>query len=103
MPQFIEKESKLIGPLTLRQFLWCVGGATLWVIFDFLLTGTALIIVTVIIAAFTLCLAYLKIDEVPFPSYLGRAMLFLVTDKKYTYQKEDNPLNPPYDKGGTGG
>ena len=49
VPQFIEKESKIIGPLTLRQFLWLLAGGGLLLILKLFLTGTPLIIAVLII------------------------------------------------------
>ncbi len=89
VPQFIEKESKLIGPLTLRQFLWFLAGATVFGIAYLIFTGTALVIAGAIIAAATGSLAYLKINEVPLPDYVRQAFVFALTDKKYNFQKSD--------------
>lgn len=94
VPQFIEKESKLIGPLTLRQFLWFLGGGTVFIIAQFFLSGTTLLIATAFIAAGTASLAYLKIDDVPLPKYIGNAFIFLLSTKKYTYRGDENNKLP---------
>ena len=89
VPQFIERESKLIGPLTLRQFLWFVGGGTLFAIANFFLNGTPMYIAGIIIIGLTAALAYLKVNEVPLPTYIGQAFVFMLMNKKYTFQKDD--------------
>ena len=89
VPQFIKKETKLLGPLTLRQFLWAVGGGVLFLIVQFFLIGTPLIIAGIAIAGLTIGMAYGSIDGVSFPQYVGLAINFMLGDKKYTFQKED--------------
>jgi len=66
VPQFIDVESKIIGPITTRQFLIFLGGATIigisYKIFDFALFLTVGIIVFAISGTF----AFLKINGRPF-------------------------------------
>ncbi len=102
VPQFIEKESKLIGPLTLRQFLWLLAGALVFIMAQFLLTGTAVIVAFLIIALLSLAMAYGKINGVSMPRYTFMAVNFLISGKKFIFTKKDNPPDPPYGKGGTG-
>jgi hypothetical protein len=66
VPQFIDVESKIIGPITTRQFLIFLGAATIigisYKIFDFALFLTIGIIVFAIAGTF----AFLKINGRPF-------------------------------------
>lgn len=66
VPQFIDVESKIIGPITTRQFLIFLGAATIigisYKIFDFALFLTIGILVFAISGTF----AFLKINGRPF-------------------------------------
>ena len=66
VPQFIDVESKIIGPITTRQFLILLGGAVVigisYKLFDFSLFLTIGIIVLIITAVF----AFIKVNGRPF-------------------------------------
>ena len=70
VPQFIDVESKIIGPITTRQFLIFLGAAVIigisYKVFDFSLFLTICIIVFIIAGAF----AFLKINGRPFHLFL---------------------------------
>ncbi|HQL34900.1 MAG TPA: PrgI family protein [bacterium] len=70
VPQFIDVESKIIGPITTRQFLIFLGAAVIigisYKVFDFSLFLTIGIIVFIIAGAF----AFLKINGRPFHLFL---------------------------------
>ncbi|MBI2064943.1 MAG: PrgI family protein [Candidatus Yanofskybacteria bacterium] len=60
IPQFIETETKLIGPFTLKQFLWLASGGAL--IFFMFLTMNSLLffLVAFPVGAFFAALAFVK-------------------------------------------
>ncbi len=89
VPQFIEKESKLIGPLTLRQFLWLLVGALVFILVQFMLSGIAALVAFIIIALLSLAMAYGTINGVPLPRYTLMAVNFLISGKKYTFRKKE--------------
>jgi hypothetical protein len=92
VPQFLETESKIIGPLTLKQFLYLLPGAIIIFIFNYVFTSlTALIIASLPIAALSFALAFYRVDGIPFPNYLMMSLSFLSGPKKYMYNKEDTP------------
>src|SRR3990167_1258193 len=84
VPQFIEKESKIIGPLTLRQFLWLLAGGGILLILKLFLTGTLFVIAAIVIAILSLAMAYARINDVPLPRYTLMAFNFLIMGKRYT-------------------
>ena len=87
VPQFIEKESKIIGPLTLKQFLWFLAGAILFIMVQFFVSGTTLIVIGLVIAGLSAGMAYAKIQGVPMPSYTLMAINFLISGKKFVFTK----------------
>lgn len=70
VPQFIEVENKIIGPLTLRQFIYVAGGAGLCIIFFAYLPFIAAILLSLVAAAFAAALAFYKVNGKPFVNVL---------------------------------
>ena len=90
LPQFIETEIKIIGPFTLKQFLWVAAGAV-FIFLDFsLLTGVIAIAVAVPIVSIAGAFAFLKIDDMPLINYFANMLSFSMGSKKYIYQDETN-------------
>ncbi|MEI6378501.1 MAG: PrgI family protein [Candidatus Falkowbacteria bacterium] len=70
VPQFIDVEDKVIGPLSVRQFIILISGAVLIAIcykaFDFTLFVVSGILITFVAALF----AFVKISGMPFHFFL---------------------------------
>ena len=88
VPQFIEKESQIVGPLTLKQFAWLGGGAFLMFMFFIIFPFVVFIILSVLVAAAALALAFLKIDQMPLPNYLMNFINYLLNPKQYKYKQK---------------
>jgi len=87
VPQFIETETKIIGPLTLKQFVWVALGVGLLLIFFRLLSGFFLIFTSMIVIAVFGSLAFLRIEGVSLIEYLMKALGFALGPKKYLFKK----------------
>jgi hypothetical protein len=95
-PQFIETETKLVGPLTLKQFLWVAAGVAIsYLLFLFLSLTVWFFITAGPILAGAVALAFLKIDDLPFPNYLINMVLFLLTPRRYLFKKNSDKINLP--------
>lgn len=74
VPQFIDVESKIIGPITTRQFVIFLGAAVLiglsYRLFDFSLFITIAVIIVIIAALF----AFVKVNGRPFHLFLLNAI-----------------------------
>lgn len=84
MPQFIEVEDKIIGPLTLKQFIYVAGAAGLCIVFFVYLQIVFAILLAIPVAALAAALAFYKVNGKPFIevleagfSYYTGAKLFL--------------------------
>ena len=66
VPQFIEVEDKLFGPLTFKQFIYVAGGVGLCVILFIFLPTFLAILLSLPIGAFSAALAFFKINDKPF-------------------------------------
>lgn len=95
VPQFIEQEGKIIGPLTLRQFAFVgVAAAICFILyftigkisfFLFLLLSTAII-------GTGASLAFLKVNNQSLPKILINFFRFTIGSKIYIWQKKETPI-----------
>ena len=91
VPQFIETESKSVGPFTLKQFLYIAAGAVLIFIFRYTVNSFFIwLVMSLPVALLAAALAFYKIDGVPLPRYLIMAFSFLTGAKKYIYRRRDS-------------
>lgn len=91
LPQFIEIETKLVGPMTLRQFLWVAGGAAiLFLLFMTTQGGFIFFVFSLPIAAIFLALAFLKIDGMPLINYIAYLLSYILNPKRYIFRKGGN-------------
>lgn len=92
VPQFSDVQNKVIGPFTLRQFLYLAAAGTIAYIFYRTLTGFLFITLSIPIVGLGAAMAFLKINGLPFEQLLLRVFKFTFRPKFYTWQKE-NPAN----------
>lgn len=89
VPQFIEIEDKIFGPLTIKQFIYIAGGAGLsFILFRFL----PLIIVIpliVVVLGFSLALAFYQINNKPLINMAQSAFGYYISSKLYLWKKKD--------------
>lgn len=79
VPQFIDTESKVIGSLTIRQFLISIFGVILIGICYKLFSFVVFVVVGIIIFLITLLFAFVKINGRPFHFFV---LNFLQTTKR---------------------
>ncbi len=92
VPQFIETETKLIGPFTLRQFLWLAGGGAILFLLFLTLNRYIFFIVAIPIVASSAALAFVKISEIPLVNYVFYGITYFFNPKQYIFKKEDPEL-----------
>lgn len=86
VPQFIETETKLIGPLTLRQFLFVAGGVSMTAVAYTLLSGVFFVVTAIVILSFFGALAFAKVDGQPMLNYLAYLLAYALGSKRYIYK-----------------
>lgn len=89
VPQFIEVEDKIFGPLTFKQFIYLAGGVGICVIFFTLLPTFAALLLSGPIVLFSLALAFYKINEKPFISVVEAFVNYTLGTKLYIWKKEE--------------
>lgn len=87
VPQFIEIEDKIVGPLTWRQFIYVAGGVgvivALWLyapMWAFLLFGFPT-------GALAASLAFQKVNNRPFSRFLESGFYYLTHNKLYLWKR----------------
>lgn len=89
VPQFLETETKIIGPFTLKQFGWLGGGGALIFLLNFILPTGWFLIGAIPVAALALALAFVKIEGMPLFDYFMHALSFTIGPKQYFFRKDD--------------
>ena len=88
VPQFIEIEDKIIGPLTIKQFLYLVGGAGILAVFWFYLTLVAFILVSIPVIIFVLTLTFYKVNGRPFVFIISSFIKYITKPRLYLWRKK---------------
>lgn len=87
VPQFIEQQPKIIGFLTLPQFLYVAAAAGVsfmaFYVFNFFLW----LMVTVFVAAVAIGMAFVKINGQPLPKILLSAVGYVWQPRKFAWQR----------------
>ncbi len=86
VPQFIEVEDKIVGPLTLRQFIYLAGTAGLCVVAFFYLPLIVSILVAVPIGALGVALAFYKVNGKPFIEMMEAGFNYYVGGKLFIWK-----------------
>src|ERR1035437_9726274 len=81
VPQFIDVEDKLVGPLTLRQFIYVAGAGGLCIVFFSYLPFIFAALFALPVAGFGAALAFYKIDGKPFIQVLEAGFNYYLSKK----------------------
>ncbi|MEK7614153.1 MAG: PrgI family protein [Patescibacteria group bacterium] len=89
VPQFIEIEDKIFGPLTFKQFIYVAGGAGIsFLIFNFVSSFFLAILLILPLAGLSLSLAFYRVNDKPFIDTVEAAFNYALKDKLYIWKKE---------------
>jgi len=90
VPQNIDLEDKIVGPLTLIQFVYVlVGGLVCYIIFQLLTSYIALVlIIDIPIALVALALAFLKIQDQPLSHFIVAGLAYFQRPKVRFWMRE---------------
>jgi hypothetical protein len=89
VPQFIEVEDKIVGPLTWKQFVYLAGGAGLLIIFYFTFPFFIFAIVGLPLGALAGFLAFHKVNNRPFSIFLESFINYTTQNKLYLWEREE--------------
>ncbi len=95
VPQFIEVEDKIFGPLTLKQFIYLAGGGGLCLLMFSLLPLYLTVLFGIPVMAFSAGLAFFSINGRPLIHALEHAFSYFFGSKLYLWkQRQAGPSNP---------
>jgi hypothetical protein len=92
VPQFIEREAKIIGPLTFKQFTYVGIGIAICFVMYYVASFYVFLISCVIFGGSGLALAFLQVNGQSLPTTLGNLFKFTLTPKIYIWKKRDIPI-----------
>jgi hypothetical protein len=91
VPQFIEHEAKIVGPLTFKQFIFIGGAGVLCFVLYYSVPFSIFLAASVILGGAGAALAFLKIGGMSLPSILANFFKFSITPKIYIWKKREQP------------
>lgn len=86
VPQFIEVEDRIIGPLTLKQFIYIAGGGGLCIVFFSYLPIVFAILLSLPVAGFAAALAFYKVNGKPFIEMLEAGFNYYTSAKLFLWK-----------------
>lgn len=87
VPQFIEVEDRIFGPLTITQFIYLAGGFGFFGAMWLMLPLWAAILVGGPVALLGVGLAFYKVNERPLIAVMEHAFQYYIKDKLYIWQR----------------
>ena len=92
VPQYIDVEDKIFGPLTVKQFVYIVGSAgIIFVLYSFLPFVLAVLLAAPVVALGA-ALAFYKVNDRPFIEVLEAAFYYAGKKRLYVWKKQDRKI-----------
>lgn len=92
VPQFIDIEDRIVGPLTAKQLGWLsLGGVILFVLFNFL-DNSAFIIACIIVGTIFGALAFYRPYNISLISFIGSSISFIFRPRIYVWKRDFESL-----------
>lgn len=89
VPQFIDVEDKIVGPLSIKQFLYLAGGAGgLYLSFAWLPVYLG-IFPALLFGGLGVCLAFVRINNRPFIDMIEAGVHYLMTPRLYVWRRTE--------------
>ena len=89
VPQFIDVEDKIFGPLTMKQFVYIAGGVGLSFAFWRFLPLIIAILFIIPVVTFSVALAFYRPNNRPLINTLEYAFNYLLHNKLYLWKAKD--------------
>jgi len=91
LPQFIEREAKIIGPLTFKQFLYFGFAGFICFIVYFSFSLDIFILSVLFFGGIASAFSFLNINGTPITAYLWNFFRYSLSPKTYLWQKKGSP------------
>jgi hypothetical protein len=92
VPQFIEQEAKIAGPLTFKQLVYLCSGGAITIFSYFFLPFIYAIMIAIFAMGIAIALAFVKINKTSLPVFIKNFVLFLFQPKVYFWKKQVTPI-----------
>jgi hypothetical protein len=92
VPQFIEYETRVVGPFTFGQFTFIGMSAAVCFVLYFLLPIVVFLFAVAIIMPVTFVLTLMKVNGRPIPIFLMNFFRFNAGTKMYIWKKKEAPI-----------
>lgn len=111
VPQFIEIEDKIVGPLTWRQFVYLAGGTGILVFIYLKFSIIVFVFLGLPLGILAFSLAFHRINNRPFSVFLESFVNYMMRKKLYLWKKDrvqiitampEKPAQIPKDISGVG-
>ncbi|MEN9920272.1 MAG: hypothetical protein RL538_165 [Candidatus Parcubacteria bacterium] len=89
VPQFIEIEDKIFGPLTWRQFLYLGGGLGAAVVMFLVLPFIFFVIFGIPLALLSAALSFYPVNSRPFSIFLEALVSYATKQKLYLWRRKE--------------
>lgn len=93
VPQFIDIEDKIVGPLTAKQLLWLFAlAAILFIIWVFFKNKLNVILIGAPVSLLFFALAFYRPYGQPLSKFIASIFVFFVKPKVYLWKRSDAPV-----------
>lgn len=89
VPQFIEYEPKIVGPLTFKQFTYLGIAAVACFFFYFTVSFTLFLLSCLVLGGIASAFAFLKIGGRPFITFIGNFLKYILSPRMYLWKKKE--------------
>jgi len=89
VPQFIEHEAKIVGPLTFRQFAYIGSAGVIGFILFHTLPRPIFLPIVLILGLSSFALAFVKINGISLPRIITNFFKFIISSRIYLWQKDE--------------
>ncbi len=87
VPQYIDVEDKIAGPLTAKQFLWMLGLGGVLIVMWNMFEQTAFYVIAIPVSLLFVAFAFYRPHGVPLIAFVGYAITFLLQPKIYVWRR----------------
>ena len=95
IPQFIDKEDKIVGPFTAKQLGWMAAAATILLVLFGLLDTSAFFIAALPVCAIFAALAFYRPNDQPLILFILSSLNFAFRPKIYIWKRLPEKIAPP--------
>ncbi|MBL7142391.1 MAG: PrgI family protein [Candidatus Pacebacteria bacterium] len=92
VPQFIEHEAKIVGPLTFKQFIFIGIAVGICFVFYFTFPFTYFLMASMVLLSAAMGLAFLKVNGKALPILLFDFLKFSIAPKMYVWKKKERQV-----------